>query len=395
MSVWLARSPAEAAEHTPEQRQPDAAAPLSLSYIGQQVSPTATDFQGTRVGGQSGIEHVGNGQQVAIRDGRSQVNPAGYDNLSLNLSSTSFSGVNFTGVTTLRDPAGNPHPTLSIDPESIRRLPNGNLLYTSEGDVNNGINAFVREARPDGSFVRDYAVPAAFQQAGPAGSTGVRNDLAFESLTLTDGGTTIVTATENALKQDGPAAGVGVGSASRILTIDSATGNVGAQYVYNVGPVAQAPVPVGGFVTNGLVELLDLGGGLMLAVERSFSAGASTTGNTGNSIKIYVIDTAGAADVSTPTGLAGASYTPVGKELLLDLDTLRITLDNIEGVTFGPTLDNGARSLVLVSDNKFANAQFTQFIAFQVDTVSKAGTAGLALATLAALLLPALRRRRA
>ena len=394
MSVWLARSPAEAAEHTPEQRQPDAAAPLSLSYIGQQVLPTDTDFQGTRVGGQSGIEHVGNGQQVAIRDGRSQVNPARYDNLSLNLSSTSFSGVNFTGVTTLRDPAGNPHPTLSIDPESIRRLPNGNLLYTSEGDVNNGINAFVREARPDGSFVRDYAVPAAFQQAGPAGSTGVRNDLAFESLTLTDGGTTIVTATENALKQDGPAAGVGVGSASRILTIDSATGNVGAQYVYNVGPVAQAPVPVGGFVTNGLVELLDLGGGLMLAVERSFSAGASTTGNTGNSIKIYVIDTAGATDVSNVASLAGASYTPVGKELLLDLDTLGIALDNIEGVTFGPTLDNGARSLILVSDNNFSGTQFTQFIAFQVNTVSEPGTAGLALATLAALLLPALRRRR-
>ena len=260
--------------------------------------------------------------------------------------------------------------------------------------MNNGVNAFIREARADGTFVRDHPVPVAFQQAGPAGTTGIRNNLAFESLTLTNGGATLVTATENALKQDGPAAGVGVGSASRILTIDSATGNAGAQYVYPVGPVAQAPVPVGGFATNGLVELLDLGGGLMLAVERSFSAGAPTTGNTGNSIKIYVIDTAGATDVSNVASLAGASYTPVGKELLLDLDTLGIALDNIEGVTFGPTLDNGARSLILVSDNNFSGTQFTQFIAFQVNTVSEPGTAGLALATLAALLLPALRRRR-
>ena len=171
MSVWLARSPAEAAEHTPEQRQPDAAAPLSLSYIGQQVSPTATDFQGTRVGGLSGIEHTGNGQQVAIRDDRSQINPAGYDNLSLNLSSTSFSGVNFTGVATLRDPAGNPHPTLSIDPESIRRLPNGNLLYTSEGDVNNGINAFVREGliEPMDKIGRVYRVVDAERLKAPKG----------------------------------------------------------------------------------------------------------------------------------------------------------------------------------------------------------------------------------
>ena len=52
------------------------------------------------------------------------------------------------------------------------------------------------------------------------------------------------------------------------------------------------------------------------------------------------------------------------KTLLLDLRTLGIPLDNIEGMTLGPQLPDGRRSLVLVSDNNFAASQFTQFLLF-------------------------------
>jgi len=54
----------------------------------------------------------------------------------------------------------------------------------------------------------------------------------------------------------------------------------------------------------------------------------------------------------------------VQKTLLLDLDELGLTLDNVEGMTFGPNLPDGSRSLVLVSDNNFDPAAFTQFLAF-------------------------------
>jgi 3-phytase len=53
--------------------------------------------------------------------------------------------------------------------------------------------------------------------------------------------------------------------------------------------------------------------------------------------------------------------------LLFDLDTLGIPLDNVEGLTFGPRLRDGRRSLVLVSDNNFAGSQFTQFLLFALD----------------------------
>jgi 3-phytase len=84
-------------------------------------------------------------------------------------------------------------------------------------------------------------------------------------------------------------------------------------------------------------------------MERSFSVGAPQTGNT---IKLYKV------------ALTGPSSRPARKTLLLNLDTLGIPLDNVEGMTLGPRLPDGRRALVLVSDNNFAAAQFTQFLLF-------------------------------
>ena len=88
------------------------------------------------------------------------------------------------------------------------------------------------------------------------------------------------------------------------------------------------------------------------------------------------------------------SFPMLGREELLDLASLGLTLDNIEGVTFGPTLDNGDGSLILVSDNNFSTTQFTQFLAFRITRdVPEPGT--LALFGLSALGLLHSRRRRA
>ena len=371
-----------------------AAAAPSLSYIGQQILPTATFFGGTQVGGLSGIDYIGHGSYIAISDDRSQVNAARFYTVEpVIVPVTGFIGVNITGVTTLRDPSGNPYPTFSIDPESIRKLPNGNYIYSSEGDTNRGIDAFIREARPDGTYVRSYTIPASFQQTGPAGTTGIRNNLAFESLTLANGGATTVSATENALRQDGPATAFGVGSPSRIITFDTASGAPAAQFVYNVAPVAHATVPPGSFSTNGLVELLGIGHGKYLALERSFVTGYVTPDSaTGNSIQIYLIDTNGATDVSGFASLTGQSYTPVAKSLLFDLDSLHIPLDNIEGISLGENLPGGGRRLILVSDNNFSPTQFTQFLAFDVAGVPEPASWALMIAGFG-LTGAALRRR--
>jgi hypothetical protein len=60
------------------------------------------------------------------------------------------------------------------------------------------------------------------------------------------------------------------------------------------------------------------------------------------------------------------SVKPVSKQLLLNMDDLGIYIDNIEGITWGPTLPNGNRTLLLVSDNNFQSFQKTQILLFEV-----------------------------
>jgi hypothetical protein len=164
----------------------------------------------------------------------------------------------------------------------------------------------------------------------------------------------VFTGTENALFQDGPAATVAGGSPARIVRYNLQTGRLDRQWIYETDPVAQPPVPASQFSVNGLVELLPLNNEFLIAMERSFSVGVP---GTGNSIKLYTLALPGATD-----------FSPARKSPLLDLDTLGIPLDNVEGMTLGPRLPDGRRSVVLVSDNNFAASQFTQFLLFALDS---------------------------
>lgn len=338
-------------------------AAITLNYIGQQIIPTGAQALGTTVGGLSGLDYnAATDRYVAISDDRSQVNPARFYTVDLALTSTAFTGVSFTATQTMKRPDGSLYPALSIDPEAIRFSSNGaTLFYASEGDASAGLAPFVREMTLNGAYVRDFTIPAYYNPHG--GTTGIRNNLAFESLTLSNDGTKILTATENALLQDGPTPTPTAGTASRILSFDRITGLPFAEYVYNVDPIVVAP-GTGQFATSGLTEFLALGGTQYIALERSFTAGAP---GTGYDAKLYLVDFAGATNMLGITSIVGQTYTSVSKTLLLNLATLGIPLDNLEGITFGETLENGQRSLIIVSDNNFGTTQFTQFIAFGVN----------------------------
>lgn len=368
------------------------AANWSLSYIGQQIVTSGTSHQGTTVGGLSGIDFdASTGTYFAISDDRSGLNAARFYNLSLNLnqfvrSATPGSvGVTFNSVTTLQTPSGTAFSTNTVDPEGVRyNAASKTLVWSNEGQRSAaGLQSpTVREMRLDGSHVREFSVPTAYQPAGSAAGTtagdrGINNNLAFESLTYSTDGRTLYTATENALVQDGPTASVNNGSRSRILSFDAATGLAGAEYAYDVSPVAIAPNPAGQFATNGLTDLLAIGDRQFIGIERSFATGAQTPGTpvTGNTIRLFYIDARHATDISGRNSIAGDdSVVAASKELLLDLSDLRnddgsaLALDNIEGLTLGPVVE-GKQTLVLVSDNNFSGTQFTQFVALQISAV--------------------------
>lgn len=94
---------------------------------------------------------------------------------------------------------------------------------------------------------------------------------------------------------------------------------------------------------------------------------------------------------------ADGGYTPIQRELLLDFDALKashgLVLDNSEALSWGQTLANGHRTLLVVSDNNFAGSQTTQFLAFEVVPVPEPQTSALMLAGLAAVWSVSARRK--
>lgn len=366
----------------------------TLSYLGQQIVPTSAMFRGVPVGGLSSIDYVpATGRYLAISDDRSDRGPARFYELALDLSKFRRSaapgdaGVAWVNMTTILDLDGKPFERNMVDPESLRLDAKRNLIYWSnEGQRSNvGFqNPTVRRMTLDGKPAGEFPVPSYYLPTGSAsglaaGDMGVYNNLAFESIAITPDGKTLWTMTENGLAQDSLPTAVGRGSRARLLSFDLDTGKAGAEYVYDVAPVPFPPAKSGDFATNGVPDMLALSDHEFIVIERAYAIGAATPGiaaltkqPTSNTIKLFLIDTRGATDVSGWPTIKGRELTPVKRTMLLDLSSLKnddgsvLALDNIEGITFGPVVD-GKRTLILVSDNNFNPAQFTQFVALTID----------------------------
>lgn len=373
------------------------AADFSLRVIGATSLPTGTLFQGVEFGGISGLDRAADGTYWAIADDRGgeRGTPRFY-NLSLDYDAAGFNGVAINSQTYMQRPDGTTFPSnaRTVDPEGIRVAPNGNLYWSSEGNWNanaaSRYQPFVREMTTSGVFVREFATPAMYNYVDNA-STGGRNNKLFEALTVTPNGT-IYTANEDALVQDGPLTSVSNGSVVRLTALDPVSGAAGAQYAYELPPIPVDAVPGAPFgPDNGLPELLAISDTQFIAIERAFAFGV------GNTIRLTLAEiTADTTDVSGIASLTGADYTPMRRTLLLEMPITfeGITLDNIEAISWGKTLANGNRTLVLAADNNFSATQSTQFIALEIAPVPEPATYALLLAGLGLLSLARRHARR-
>jgi len=356
---------------------PPAAAPVQpprarLRLIGESRIAHRLQFQGTTVGGLSGIDYDPAAElYYLISDDGSSITPARFYTAHIALGTDSLGAPELLRVSTLRQADGSTYPSALQggavpDPEAIRwRSASNTLLWTSEGHPPTGTAPWLREARPDGSFVREFALPAMFNfQAG----AGPRGNLTLEGLALAPDGGTAWIAMENALLQDGPMPTVQApGGPCRFTQIDLTSGKAMRQVAYVPDAIPRAPVPPTGFADNGVAEILMLDAERMLVLERAYVTGS------GNSLRLYLIDTAQASDTLDLPVLQPGAYRPAGKTLLADFsaftgpgDGPRLKrLDNTEGMSWGPVLANGRRSLMFISDDNFSARQISQWLAFE------------------------------
>ena len=266
---------------------------------------------------------------------------------------------------------------LEPDPEAIVRKADGSFIVASEGTGREPRRPpTIAEFGPWGEFIRSIPIPNRYipDATGPL-THGARGNAGFESLTLTRQGDHMFAATETALVQDGDPANFDSGTRARIVKYERHDSGFapGREFVYDVDPL-EAPPFKPAFFINGLVELLALDVRTLLALERGYIEDSGRPGTGVNRIRIYRVSLDDATDVSAIDSIKGrADIVGVKKTLLLDLaktpglsQDLYPALDNFEGMTFGPTLPDGRRTLVIVSDDNFNTSQRTWFLAFAI-----------------------------
>lgn len=334
------------------------------------------DFQNTTIGGLSGIDYMpAKNAYYLICDDRSEHNPARFYEAKINITQNKIDSVVFIGVTFLKNDAGITYPNSQTDPyhtpdpEALRyNADKKTFVWSSEGEriLKPGQvvleNPSVTEINLNGTYIDTFELP--LQVHMKQTESGPRRNGVFEGLTFADNYKSLFVNVEEPIYDDGARAGLNDSSGIiRILKFDMVTKKPVAQYAYRIDPVAHAPVPSNAFEINGIPDILYVGDNKMLVIERSFSAGRMAC-----TIKVFLADISSAENVAGIASLKNKKDTKfISKKLLLNMDDLGIYIDNIEGVTFGPTLQNGKKSLLFVADNNFNPLEKTQFLLFEIE----------------------------
>ncbi len=349
-----------------------AKAGFSLRLIGRQRLEHGLQFGGTMVGGLSGIDYdPAHDDYYLISDDRSAFAPTRFYTARLSIDERRFDEVALQTVVTLQRPDGSPFPAGAADAEAVRYDPRtGDLWWTSEGDRRSAarrVDPFVRRASVDGRYVGDVPLDPMFRIVD--NPRGPRDNLVFEGASLSIDGGSLWVSMEGPLLQDGPMPTMSDGAWARISRHDRDAahgfGPLAAQFAYRVDPIPSIGAWTMWHALNGVAEILAIDTTRMLVLERALVLGA------GWRIRLFEADWRTATDVKAVDALVGVPgdalpFVPMTKRLVLDFDTLGIAIDNLEGLCFGPTLANGHRTLVLVSDDNFNPGQVTQFLAFEI-----------------------------
>ncbi len=341
----------------------------AFELLGETYIPYRQQFEGTTVGGLSAIDYDPKTRLFdLLSDDRSDYSPARFYRVQLTFDGKGLAPPELIEVVTLKQGNGIAWPNRANaaagvpvpDPEAMRRLPDGSILWTSEGDFPRRFPPAVYHADASGRLLREFDLPPCFAVGA---EHGARNNLAFEGLAIDEAGTQAWVSMENALLQDGAKPSIdSPGGPCRFTLFDVARGTASRQIAYRLDPIPARPLLRGTFADNGVSEILMLDSRRLLVLERAYVAGK------GISLRIYCVDTEDGTDTLDIDTLNSTNHRVARKRLVVDFSNLKLSrLDNTEGMTWGPRLSDGRRTLFVVSDDNFNPLQVTQIAMFAVN----------------------------
>lgn len=319
---------------------------LQVRLLDDYTIPEDLSVGDTKVGGLSGIDFA-DGSYFLVSD---QPSTPRFYKADIVISEESIDTVVFSEVIRLDIPETSEKQ--NYDLESLIFDQASRLFYiSSEGSISNKIDPAILKISPEGKLLESLPLP---ENLLAGSSQEPRNNGALEGLAESFDKKGVWAAMELPLKTDGPKPKlIRTKSPVRITYFDKATGEATRQFPYLLEPIAKIPWLY--FAVNGVTDLLEYAPNKFLILERGFAAGH---GQQGNTVRIYDVDASLGTNTLNRNNLKVSFYNPAIKTLVYDFKWAKDFLsegfiDNIEGITFGPELENGNKSLILISDNNF------------------------------------------
>lgn len=341
---------------------------LSVEFLDEYHIPK-DPFEGVEIGGFSAISYDPKQDlYYGQTDDRSLKAPARFYHLAIEFDETGVNPqidtIHIKNATSLIQAEGKPFSKGRIDPEGIAFSPRNTVFISSEGNRTHRRKPlpFVKEFDLDGNELGALPIPERFLYADA--NQGVQVNAGFEALAIAAPSTApgdpfrLFVAPEYSLIQDADDSN----TTKPIRLLHYLMNPIGfpvliGEHLYPLEPTPNAAL------VNGLVELLALPEeGKLLSLERTY-------GLWGFGVKLFEISLANATDTTKIASLAGnpETVTPIKKTLLLDLKTLGIGLDNLEGMTLGRKFADGSQSLILISDDNYRDDQVNQVLLFRLN----------------------------
>ncbi len=336
---------------------------LQLNFLDEYIIPDTLSFHNFPVGGLSGIDYDGDNYFMVVDDA---VHPR-ILKAAIQIKEDTIAGVSFLNTILIKKDTSRFFKENVLDLESVFVTENANFHLVSEGAIKFGVKPSILSVDTLGNFVKEILVPPHFRQLE---QWTLKHNGSFEGSSKSYDGKGFWVAMESPIAEDGQEPSfVQTKSPIRISYYDNTLRKENKEFAYHLEKIDK---PAKGTINlNGVTAILEYKKNKFFIVERIYQSGYGPYGNTIRIFDAVIEDKT--TNILTIGPLKKQSYVPMKKKLLLDFQSCKEKLsagviDNIEGISFGPRLENGNRSLLLIADDNFQKfgKQYNQIILLEI-----------------------------
>lgn len=336
---------------------------IKLELYAQTSLAPKMNLNNEAVGGLSGLFLEGS-KLTAICDDRGKLGPSRFYQIDLKVAGDKVEMLINKAQHFKSTPKG-----WILDLEAIALLPNGDFLISTEGDNNKKPRAMphIFVTSNVGVYKSEIALPDKFlPETTGLQKKGIENNRGFEGLTLHPGGQSFFIINEYPIIMDQGDDDLNFWLRLVEFSKDKDSFKVKAEYPYLVTRSGKSDAGIEVF--RGVSEILSAADNKLIVLERGARLTKTGIAYSGG---LYLVDITGAQDVSGVKNLSESKSVALRKEKLVDFEELfkNQTLENFEGLAWGPTLADGRKSLLVLSDNNFSSKEKTTLLVFAVKEV--------------------------